>query len=361
MTLPTQICPAVSIVIPCRNERDHIRAMIQSISDQDPPRDGFEVIIADGMSDDGTREIFERLAAADPRIRIIDNPERIVSTGLNAAVRAARGEVILRMDVHTRFAPDYIRQCLAALEQTGADNVGGPWVARGDTWKSSAIAAVFQSRFGTGGARGHDSNYGGPVDTVYLGCWHRSIFDRIGMFDEELVRNQDDEFNLRLTRAGGKIWQSPRIRSWYHPRPSLIALVWQYMQYGYWKVRVIQKHKIPASWRHLAPGSFVLALLVLSMAAPLSSLAAWAWTIVVGTYAVCNVAASFFSAARHGWKLLPVLPLVFACYHFSYGYGFLRGIVDFVVLRRKPAARFSQLTRSSPNSYRGTPVELRRQ
>jgi hypothetical protein len=166
------------------------------------------------------------------------------------------------------------------------------------------------------------------------------------MFDEELIRNQDDEFNLRLTSAGGKIWQSPRIRSWYRPRPSLRALFRQYMQYGYWKVRVIQKHKIAASWRHLAPGIFVLVFFVLSLAAPWSSLATWGWTILVGSYATCNVAASLLTAARHGWKLFPSLPLVFACYHFAYGYGFLHGILDFIILRRKPSVQFTQLTRS---------------
>src|SRR5262249_53760198 len=157
-----------------------------------------------------------------------------------AAIRAAQGSIIIRMDVHTEYASDYIRQCLAVLQETGADNVGGPWVAKGNGLVSSAIAAAFQSPFAVGGARGHDFHYEGAIDTVYLGCWPREVFDRIGLFDEEFVRNQDDEFNLRLARAGGKIWQSPRIKSWYRPRGSLKALWRQYVQYGYWKVRVIQ-------------------------------------------------------------------------------------------------------------------------
>src|SRR5262249_37522272 len=152
-------------------------------------------------------------------------------------------------------------------EETGADKVGGPWVAEGKGYVGRAIAAAFQSPFAVGGARGHDPNYEGIVDLVYLGCWRRGVFDWFGLFDEELVRNQDDEFDLQLIRAGGTIWQSPRIRSWNQPRGSLRTLFLQYMQYGYWKVRVIQKHKIPASTRHLMPGGFVFGFTVLPLAA----------------------------------------------------------------------------------------------
>jgi succinoglycan biosynthesis protein ExoA len=343
--------PIISVVIPCRNERSHIEACVRSVLGQRAVPGKLEVIVADGMSDDGTRETLARLAREDERLQVIDNPSGIVSTGLNAAVRAARGEVVLRMDVHTEYASDYICECLTVLSQTGADNVGGPARTEATNYMQAAICAAYHSPFSVGGARFHNIQYEGYVDTVTYGCWRRQVFDRIGFFDEDLVRNQDDEFNLRLTRAGGKIWQSPRIRSWYRPRPSLHALFRQYMQYGYWKVRVIQKHKIPASWRHLAPGVFVLALFVLAVASPWSSVAVWGWTLMAGTYAICNAAASLLTAAHHGWKLLPILPLVFACYHFAYGFGFLRGIVDFVVLRRRPSVHFTRLTRSPTKSY----------
>lgn len=342
--------PTVSVVVPCRNEKDYIEALVLSILAQEPPPGGFEVIVADGMSDDGSREILNRLAESETCLRIVDNPQRIVSTGLNSAIGAARGEVILRLDAHTVYAPDYIRQCFAVLRETGADNVGGPWVARGESVTGAAVGAVFQSRFGTGGARGHDPNYTGPVDTVYLGCWPRSAFDRFGMFDEELIRNQDDEFNLRLLRSGGKIWQSPRIKSWYHPRESLKSLLHQQIQYGYWKVRVIQKHRMPASIRHLVPGIFVLLFILLLLTSFWWSIAIWAWLALAGTYLICNITASLLTAAQHGWKLFPILPFVFAGCHFGYGYGFLRGVLDFVILHRAPSADFTRLTRSRAKS-----------
>jgi glycosyltransferase involved in cell wall biosynthesis len=337
--------PRVSVVLPCRNERSPIEACLRSVLAQEPPPGGFEVLVAEGNSDDGTADVLAELARRHPQVRVIPNPERIVSTGLNRAIRAARGEIIARMDAHSEYAPSYLRECVALLDETGADNVGGPWVARGDGYLSRAIAAAFQSPFAVGGARGHDAAHEGPVDTVYLGCWPRVTFERVGYFDEELVRNQDDEHNLRLTRAGGKVWQSPRIRSWYRPRKSLGALFVQYMQYGYWKVRVIQKHRIPASIRHVVPGAFVLTLLSLMMLAPFMLWAVYGLTGVLALYLACVLMASLLTSLRAGPALAPVLPLVFACYHVGYGCGFLRGCLDFLVLRKGPAKAFKQLTR----------------
>jgi succinoglycan biosynthesis protein ExoA len=339
--------PRVSVVIPCRNERDSIEECLRSLLGQEPPYGGFEVIVADGMSDDGTREILKRLGAENTRLRIVDNPGRIVSTGLNQAIKTATGTIIIRIDAHTEYAADYVRQCVDVLEETGADNVGGPWTPRATGYVGEAIAAAFQSPFVAGGARGHDAEYSGPVDTVYLGCWRREVFDRIGFFDEDLVRNQDDEFNLRLIRSGGRVWQSEHIRSWYKPRPSLRALFRQYMQYGYWKVAVIQKHKIPASVRHVVPGIFVFFLIALPPLAFLWTIAGWLWLLMVAMYTVCNLAASIVTASRSGLHLLPFLPLAFGAYHLGYGYGFLIGIWDFMIRKRKPSPAFVTLTRTS--------------
>ena len=296
--------PTVSVIVPCRNEKDYIENSIRSILAQEPPPGGFEVIVADGMSDDGTRDILKRLTEEDSRLRVVDNPERIIPAGLNSAIRAAHGKIIVRMDAHTDYAPDYVRQCFAVLHETGADNVGGPWIAEGKGFIGRAIAAAFQSAFAVGGALCHRSDYEGTLDTVYLGCWPIEVFERIGLFDEEFVRSEDDEFNLRLTRAGGKIWQSPRIKSWYHPRESLGSLLQQQVQYGYWKVRVIQKHKIPASIRHLIPGCFVLSLIFLALASPWSRVALWGWIGLAGLYLLCNLAASILTACACGLEAL---------------------------------------------------------
>src|SRR5262249_3984141 len=161
-------------------------------------------------------------------------------------------------------------------EETGGDNVGGSMMCLGQSRLQKAIAAAHHSPFAVGGARWHDTRYEGPADTVFGGVYRREGFDRIGFLCEELVRNQDDEFHLRLTRAGGKIWHSPRIKSWYCPRGSFKALFQQYAQYGYWKVRVMQKHKLPASMRHLVPGCFMLSLFVLSLTSFLWDRAIWA-------------------------------------------------------------------------------------
>lgn len=343
MQPPTR--PLVSIVMPCRNEAGHIETCLQSILAQEPPEGGFEVLVADGMSTDGTREYLERMAAQHPCIRVLNNSGRIVSTGLNAAIRAAGGDIIVRMDAHTAYAPDYVRQCLAVMNETGADNVGGPMQTRADTFMERAIRAVFHSTFAVGGARSHQPNYKGFVDTVIYGCWRKSVFERIGYFDEELIRNQDDEHNLRLVRAGGKVYQSPRIRSWYRVRGSLRALFRQYMQYGYWKVLVIRKHQTPASLRHLVPGAFVGCMCLLPVVGLFWPPALWAAMGLALLYFVAALAASLVTAVRTQLTLLPVLPVVFWCFQFGYGYGFLRGILDFSILHKAPDAQFVQLTR----------------
>ncbi len=337
----------VSVITPCRNERDYIEPFIRSLRAQRSIYPVIEFLIADGMSDDGTREVLRELTNQDAKIRTIDNPSRIVPTGLNAAIRAARGDIIVRMDVHTEYAADYIEQCVRVLEETAADNVGGAWRTRGKTYLQKAIALAFQSAFSSGGADSHAEGYEGPVDSVYLGCWRRSTLLDLGLFDEELVRNQDDELNLRLSRRGGRIWQSRAIRSWYYPRSSLVALFRQYLQYGYWKARVLQKHRLPASIRHIVPGCFVGTLLLLGAASWFSALAQGAFLLVFVLYLCANLTASLSLCSRPCRLFyLPMMPLIFAVYHFGYGYGFLRGAFDFWVCRKGGDAAFTKLTRS---------------
>lgn len=326
----------VSVIIPCRNEIGHIRLMLDSLLRQDTAGLECEFLIADGMSDDGTREALLEHGQKHSRIRLIDNPGQVVSTGLNAAIRAAEGDIIIRMDGHTEYAPDYIKQCLETLERTGADNVGGPARTKAEGLIPRAIAAAFHSPFSTGGARFHNCHYEGYADTVPYGCWRKQTLFRIGLFDETLVRNQDDELNLRLTRAGGSIWQSSKIVSWYRPRTTLRNLARQYFQYGFWKVPVIRKHRIPASWRHLVPGCFALwnaVLPLLAAGAAVTGNRAWffgsisIWVASAALYAAACLTAARLTAGKQGWPTVICTALAFVIYHFSYGLGFLSGLL----------------------------------
>jgi succinoglycan biosynthesis protein ExoA len=327
--------PEVSVVVACRNEIKYIRNFLDSLSRQVLCGTRVEVLIADGMSDDGTREILELYQRTLPALRVIENPNRIASSGLNAAIREARGEIIIRMDAHSEYAPDYVRCCLDVLNETNADNVGGPALTRAEGYLAQAIALAYHTRFACGGAKFHDAHHEGFVDTVPYGCWRKSTLARIGLFDESLCRSQDDELNRRIISSGGTIWQSPKITSSYRPRTTLPALFHQYFQYGFWKVAVIRKHGKPASWRHLVPGACVFIGVVLLLGAAGASLAGspsgrslfmTACAVFAGLYFTVSLGAALHVAQRNGWRFFPALPFVFGTYHVSYGLGFLLGL-----------------------------------
>ncbi len=349
----------ISLIVPCRNEKAHIREFLDSLLAQELDPDWqLEILVADGRSDDGTIEVLRQYCERVQNVCLIDNPGRIVSTGLNSAIDAANGDIIIRIDGHTVYAPDYVRECVKVLQESGADNVGGPWVARGKGIVGKAVAAAFRSPFCIGGGKAHDPNYEGEVDTVYLGCWSRSVFDRVGEFDPNLVRNQDDEFNFRLRRLGGRIWQSPRIKSWYTPRASIPALFRQYLQYGFWKVAVIRKHRALASWRHVVPALFVSSIFVAIALIALTAMfgmSGTAWVISCGlaielfTYSLACVAATVPFLASLEFSSLLILPIVIASYHLAYGLGFLIGLFKTAKEQREgeatPAGFFTTLTR----------------
>lgn len=352
----------MTVVVAARNEEDHIEACIRSLLAQDEPTGGFEIIVADGMSTDRTREILERLQRDDDRLTVIDNPDYVTPSGFNAAIRRSRGRYIAFMGAHARYAPDYLMQCFTLAERLKADNVGGATMSEGRGYVQEAIAASHHSVFSAGGATWHSTQYEGRAGTVFGGFYRRDVFDRIGMFDEKLIRNQDDELNFRLELAGGLIWQSPTVRSWYTPRTTLKELFRQYQQYGYWKVVVMLKHGRTPAVRHYIPALFVSALLgSATLFAALAALSAMAsespfstaatialalFVLVLGSYVAVLVIASVSTALNSSLRLLPIFPLTFAAYHFGYGLGFLHGLLDFVVRRRKePALRMSKLTR----------------
>lgn len=333
----------VSVIVPCRNEVEHIDALLESIVGQQiDASQELEVLVADGMSDDGTREKLDRWSRSWPLLNVFDNPGLSVSSGLNLAVARARGEIIIRLDVHTKYDPHYVAECVRALRETGATCVGGPWRAvRASGWQG-AIAQAFQSRLGSGGALSRRVDYSGPADTVYLGAWRREDLVRLGGFDERLIRNQDDELNLRILTSGGKVWQSAAIRSYYAPRSSLRGLFSQFFQYGYWKIPVILKHGWPASPRHLAPFVLVLTMTLLVLLAFTGPLMAVLAALFLAAYGLA-VGAAAWSAGEPGSRAAVAAAL--ACMHLGYGLGFGRGLLDFVLLRRAPADALTRLTR----------------
>src|SRR5579863_185052 len=190
--------PDISVIVPCRNEIREIRVFLDCVLRQELGELAMEVLIADGMSDDGTRAVLDEFQERFENVRVLDNPEKIVSTGMNRAIREARGEIIIRMDAHTLYAPDYVRTCVEVLKETGAGNVGGPALTRAEGYVAEAIAHAFHTPFASGGAKYRDPRYEGRVDTVSYGCWRKSTLEAIGFFDENLVRGEDDDLNRRL-------------------------------------------------------------------------------------------------------------------------------------------------------------------
>ncbi len=321
--------PFVSVVLPARNEAPFIERTVEAVLAQDYPADRLEILVAEAGSDDGTRRLIEKLCVKHRRLRLIDNPGKIAATGLNRAIRASRGDVIVRVDGHTIIAADYVRCCVEELERTGADNVGGRMRTRGTTAFGEAVALATGSRFGLGGARFHFLKSEAWVDTVYLGAWPREVFGRVGLFDERMARNQDDEHNYRLRARGGRILLSPRIRSRYYGRSTASSLVKQYFLYGYWKVRVLQKHSAIMKPRQFVPPVFVLTLGAAAVGSGFLPMALPVLYLTVGSYTVANLAACICVAARGGWRYLPRLPPVFAALHLCYGSGFLIGLIRF--------------------------------
>lgn len=338
--------PGVSIVVPCRNEKDFIRPFIEAVSKQDYPHEKLEVIIAEGMSDDGTREILNELCRQNTNwhIRIVDNNEMIVPSGLNAAIRQAKYDIILRMDVHTEFPADYVKNCVEALIRTHAGNVGGPSSTKARRFMQEAIAVAYHSRFAIGGSSFHFQEVEGEVDSVPYGCWRKEVLLQVGLFDPEFVRNQDDELNFRLKKAGFKIWQCPKIRSWYYPRNNLTNLFKQYYQYGYWKVKIIRKHGRPASIWHLMPGAFVISCLVATV---LTVFTPWhrALLYVLTPYLLFLIAGAAVSSVKYSWRYFGILPIVFSVYHTGYGCGFVVSLFNHLIGNTKLAKLTTNLTR----------------
>jgi len=321
--------PRVTIAMPAYNEERYIEACIASVQAQDYPRNLIEIAIADGRSTDRTREIIAQLAAADPRIHVIDNPARLQAAGLGLIVKQAAGDVIVRMDVHCEYAPDYVRRCVETLDRTGADNVGGAQRAKARTFFQRALCAALTSPLGVGGAKYRSADAEGFVDTVFLGAFRRRVFEAVGLWDPGAITNEDAELNQRILDSGGRIYLSRDIVVHYFPRDSFQTLARQYYKYGRGRARTLLKLGAFPTLRPLAPFALVAgatALIALPPLWPLGPIACASYALATGAEAV-----------RVGRELGPAaIPLVWAMFpvlHASHGVGFAAGLIQYL---RKP-------------------------
>lgn len=328
----TDPLPTVTVIMPVRNEEAYISRSLGSVLAQDYPAERLEILVVDGMSDDGTRDYVRKEMASRPRLRLIDNPARIVPPGLNLGIRQATGEIIVRVDGHCEIAPDYVSRCVEHLLNDGVDAVGGPIETIGETDEAQAIALAMSSWFGVGGSAFRTiKDRPMLVETVAFPAYTRETLQRLGPFDEEMVRNQDDEYNYRLLKAGGKVLLSPDITSRYYSRSSLRSLWRQYYQYGYWKVRVMQKHPRQMRWRQFVPAALVATLALAAALGLFFQPFRLLLALVVAAYLAADLLASLSLGRQHGWRLVPRLLLIHPILHLSYGLGFWAGLWRFAL------------------------------
>lgn len=323
-----QRTPFVTIAIPCFNEERHVERCLEDVFAQDYPAASMEVLVGDGMSTDRTREILERLVALHPgRLRVVDNPRRVQAAAMNAMIGEARGEIVVRMDVHARYAPDYVRQCVLVLGETGADNVGGAQRAIAETWFQRALCAALESPLAVGGARYRDANAEGFVDTVFLGAFRRKVFELVGGYDEGAITNEDAELNQRLLAAGRRIYLSRKIVVQYVPRDSFRSLAKQYYKYGKGRARTLVKHKSLPTPRPAIPFAMVVGGAALLVAPPLRPLAPLAF----GAYGAATALEAARVSLRHGLALAPAVAAIFPVLHVAHGVGFGVGLVRYTL------------------------------
>ena len=316
--------PYVTVAMPCRNEAGFIEACLRSVQAQSYPRERIEILVADGGSTDGTREILARLAKEDDRIRLIDNPQRIQAAGLNHAIRGSRGDVIARMDVHADYAPDYLEKCIEVLDRTGADNVGGAARCRAKGSVQLAVCSALHSPLGFGGASFRNAEAEGYVDTLFPGAFRRAIFEKVGLFDEGAPTNEDAEINQRILQAGGRLYLSREIHCYYYPRNSLTALATQYFRYGQGRARTLLKHRRFVTLRPALPFLALLTGIAAALAAPrVAALGAVTYAVGAGVEAV-RVSRRFEAPVGVTWLAFPAM-------HFPHALGFGVGLVRFLL------------------------------
>lgn len=320
--------PSVSVIIPCYNEQSTIRKLLESLRAQTYPLAKMEVVISDGLSSDGTRDViaaFQR-EHANLSVRVVDNKAKTIPSGVNQAIRESRGEIIVRLDAHSMPIPEYVERCVDAHQSGKGDNVGGVWEIRpgADTWIAESISFAAAHPLGVGDAMYRRNAKPGAVDTVPFGSFRRELIQKIGAFDETLLANEDYEFNTRVREAGGVVWLEPSIRCVYFSRSTLGKLASQYWRYGFWKFKMLRRYPHTLRWRQALPPVFVfvlLALIVLSLSMPLAQMGL---ALQLSSYFfVLGLAGVRLAIKTKKGFLIWGLPLAIATMHISWGAGFL--------------------------------------
>lgn len=324
-----ELVPLVTVVVPMRNEERFIGECLDSLTRQDYPSDRIEVLVVDGRSEDASRSIVLAKSWEYDFIRLLDNPKRIAPAALNVGIQNARGDVIIRLDAHNFAASDFISKNVAYLSKPGVDCVGGPIQIVSRSFVGKAISLAMSCPFGVGDSLYRYSQREQYVDTVQNPAYHREVFERVGYFDEELVRNQDIEFNYRLRRNGGKVLLTPEVRSYYYPRSSLKGLWKQNFANGFWNIKTVRKTPGSLSVRHFVPLVFVIALGSSMLLSTFFTLARILLLFILSSY----FALALGYSVMIGWRKGPcaaLLPLVFPTLHISYGLGSVWGLVEWV-------------------------------
>jgi succinoglycan biosynthesis protein ExoA len=323
----------VSVIVPCYNEQATIGLLLDALFKQTYPRQDMEVIIADGLSTDGTRQVIEAYQIAHPQLKIavVENQRRNIPAGLNQAIRASSGEYIVRLDAHSMPYPEYIERCVVALQAKLGDNVGGVWEIKpaGVGWMAKSIAAAASHPLGVGDAYYRYTGSAKPVDTVPFGAFRRSLINQIGFFDETLLTNEDYEFNVRVRQAKGVVWLDPAIRSVYFARPTWFALLRQYWRYGFWKGRMLLRYPHTLRWRQALPPLLVISLIGLFVFGFWHPLAHTILLIELVVYfAALLLVATALVIKRGDIMLLIGVPLAIGSMHLSWGTALLMSLIS---------------------------------
>jgi len=338
--------PRVTVLVPCRNEVRHIGPCLDSLLQGDLPSAQLEILVVDGMSDDGTRDVVADYARRHAAVRLLDNPRRITPTALNVGIRAARGGIIVRADAHVDYPPTYVRRLVEALEQSGADNVGAVLATTpaNDGPLARAIAVAMAHPFGVGNSY-FRIGVTEPrwVDTIAFFCCRRETFDRVGLFDEDLLRAQDAEFNARLIARGGRILLIPDVVARYYARETLGQVARMFYQYGYFKPLMARKVGRVMTLRQVVPAGFVAGVALTGLTALFVPAVGWLCAAILGAYGAAALAAAIRASRGLGLRGTIALAAVFPVMHVSYGLGFLRRLAEFALQPGRPAGDATEL------------------